>query len=140
MRKSFVSSPLRNNLPMPNSIVLGVDPGLANCGWSVVQHTAGKYCHIDSGVILTRAHAPIGKRLETRYKMIRQMLTKHSPDIVSIESVFFNRNISYSVIKSRRQRVFFDLFMNVRRGQDRGERSKTGRVGDFLNANALHDP
>ena len=94
MRKSFVSSPLRNNLPMPNSIVLGVDPGLANCGWSVVQHTAGKYCHIDSGVILTRAHAPIGKRLETHYKMIRQMLTKHSPDIVSIESVFFNRNIS----------------------------------------------
>ena len=77
-----------------NNTVLGIDPGISNTGWSVVKHAAGKYQHVDSRVILTHAHAPIGKRLETHYKMIRQLLTEHSPDLVSIESVFFNRNIS----------------------------------------------
>ena len=46
----------------PNSIVLGIDPGISNTGWAVVKHAAGKYRYVDSCVILTHAHAPIGKR------------------------------------------------------------------------------
>ena len=78
----------------PNSIVLGIDPGISNTGWAVVKHAAGKYRYVDSCVILTHAHAPIGKRLDMHYTRIRELLTEHSPDMVSIESVFFNRNIS----------------------------------------------
>ena len=74
--------------------VLGIDPGIGNTGWSVVKHAAGKYQHVDSCVILTHAHAPIGKRLSTHYTLIRQLMTEHSPDLVSIESVYFNRNVS----------------------------------------------
>ena len=74
--------------------VLGIDPGIGNTGWAIVKHTAGKYQYVDSGVILTRAHAPIGKRLDTHYTLIRQLMTEHSPDLVSIEAIFFNRNIS----------------------------------------------
>ena len=79
---------------MTNNTVLGIDPGIGNTGWAIVKHEANRYEHIDSGVILTRTHAPIGKRLDTHYKMIRQLITEHSPDLVSIESVFFNRNIT----------------------------------------------
>ena len=83
------------DLPDGASItVLGIDPGIGNTGWSVVKHAAGKYQSVDSGVILTRAHAKIGKRLDTHYTMIRQHLTEHSPDLVSIEAIFFNRNVS----------------------------------------------
>ena len=74
--------------------VLGIDPGIGNTGWAIVKHEANRYEHIDSGVILTHAHVPIGKRLSTHYTMIRQLITEHSPDLVSIESVYFNRNIS----------------------------------------------
>ena len=77
-----------------NNTVLGIDPGISNTGWSIVKHAAGKYRYVDSRVILTHAHAPIGKRLDTHYTRIRQLLTEHSPDLVSIESVYFNRNIS----------------------------------------------
>ena len=77
-----------------NSVVLGVDPGISNTGWSIVKRNGSGYQHIDSGMILTHAHAPIGKRLDTHYTMIRELLTEHSPDIVSIEAIFFNRNIS----------------------------------------------
>ena len=83
------------DLPDGASItVLGIDPGISNTGWAVVERAAGKYRYVDSRVILTHAHAPIGKRLETHYTMIRQLITEHSPDLVSIESVYFNRNIS----------------------------------------------
>ena len=88
----------------PNSIVLGVDPGIHSTGWAVVKHTAGKYCHVDSGVILTHAHAPIGKRLDTHYTRIRELLTEHSPDLVSIEAIFFNRNISSCISTASEKR------------------------------------
>ena len=81
-------------MPNPNSIVLGIDPGIHSTGWSVVKHAAAKYQHVDSGVILTHAHALIGKRLDTHYTMIRELLREHSPDIVSIEAIFFNKNIT----------------------------------------------
>ena len=83
------------DLPDGASItVLGIDPGIGNTGWSVVKRTAGKYHYVESGVILTRAHAPIGNRLDTHYTLIRQLMTEHNPDLVSIEAIFFNRNIS----------------------------------------------
>ena len=72
----------------------GIDPGIGNTGWALVERLPSGYCLLHSGVICTAARTPIGKRLNTHYSMIRKLITEHSPDLVSIESVFFNRNIT----------------------------------------------
>ena len=59
-----------------------------------MRRTATGYRLRDSGVICTVPHAPLGYRLNHHYEAVREILTEHSPTLVSIESVFFNRNIS----------------------------------------------
>ena len=77
-----------------NPLALGLDPGIGNCGYAIVQRLPNRYHLLHSGVIYTSSRAPLGVRLQTHYSTIRELLTEFSPDLVSIESVFFNKNIS----------------------------------------------
>ena len=72
----------------------GIDPGIGNTGWALVERLPSGYCLLHSGVICTAARTPIGKRLDTHYSKITELLTEHTPATVVIESVFFNRNIT----------------------------------------------
>ena len=77
-----------------NTLALGLDPGIGNCGYAIVQRLANRYDLLYSGVIYTPPRTSLGTRLQTHYLRIREVLTEYSPDFVSIESVFFNKNIS----------------------------------------------
>ena len=52
---------------------------------------------MDSGIIKTPSKTPLGLRLKTHYTEIQELLEKHNPDLVCIEAVFHNRNISSSI-------------------------------------------
>ena len=73
---------------------LGIDPGLANCGWSVVHRLQSKYHLITSGCLHTPKTKTLGSRLASIYAGMCQLLTEHDPDRVCIEAVFFNKNVS----------------------------------------------
>ena len=75
-------------------LALGLDPGIGNTGYALVQRLPSRYQLLHSGVIFTSPRAPLGYRLNIHYATIRELLTEFSPDLVSIESVFFNKNIS----------------------------------------------
>ena len=75
-------------------LALGIDPRIGNTGYAFVQRSPNRYALLHSGVIYTSPRAPLGYRLDMHYATIRELLTEHSPDLVSIESVFFNKNIS----------------------------------------------
>ena len=77
-----------------NTLVLGLDPGIGNCGYAIVERLPNGYHLLHSGVIYTSPRVSLGNRLQTHYSTIREVLTEFSPDFVSIESVFFNKNIS----------------------------------------------
>ena len=76
---------------------LGIDPGIGNCGWSVVARGVSKYRLIASGYIQTFAGAAEGSRLASIYGGVCQILTEHAPGVVCIEAVFFNKNVSSCV-------------------------------------------
>ena len=45
-------------------IILGIDPGLASCGWAVIEETRDKRLEIrNCGVIKTSPDVSFGKRL-----------------------------------------------------------------------------
>lgn len=74
---------------------LGIDPGISNTGWAIVGRTArGKFSVLDAGVITTPKTEPEAKRLCKIYDQVFDMLVDESPNLLAVEKVFYNRNIS----------------------------------------------
>ena len=72
--------------------ILGIDPGLAIVGWSVLEYKSGRFKAVDYGAIRTAAHTPIESRLVSIYRQLSQIIEKYKPERMSIEELFFNTN------------------------------------------------
>lgn len=79
-------------------IVLGVDPGTQVTGYGVVGATSpNSMSLIECGVIRTQARNPLPSRLHEIYDGISELLRRHKPDVMSIEDVFYARNVRTTV-------------------------------------------
>jgi crossover junction endodeoxyribonuclease RuvC len=77
-------------------IILGIDPGSAITGYAILKNEKGnKQCLkvIDFGCITTDKIMPTGERLEKVYKEITKIIKKYKPDVMSIESLYFFKNL-----------------------------------------------
>jgi crossover junction endodeoxyribonuclease RuvC len=74
-------------------IVLGIDPGLANTGFGVVQRRRGRLAALDGGVITTRSELPAERRLATLHADICDLMLRHEPDAVALEELYFGQNV-----------------------------------------------
>jgi len=74
-------------------IVLGIDPGLANTGYGVVARGQGRLTALDGGVIETAAETPRERRLADIHEAIEELLSRHAPDAVALEELYFGRNV-----------------------------------------------
>ena len=73
-------------------IVLGIDPGLANTGWAIVERR-GNLCRARAyGCISTPAGEPINERLGTIFRGIREVVERYHPTDMAIEEIFFGQN------------------------------------------------
>lgn len=77
---------------MGGRIVLGVDPGTAVTGYGVVEETGSGLSALDFGVIRTPSTDPLSQRLLSLAQAFGHLLDRFSPDVVAVESIFFNRN------------------------------------------------
>ncbi len=73
-------------------IILGLDPGYAIFGYGIVEMKGNKFRPIDFGVITTKANEKMEDRLNKIYDSLMEIISKHKPDAVSIEELFFNTN------------------------------------------------
>jgi crossover junction endodeoxyribonuclease RuvC len=74
-------------------IVLGIDPGLANTGYGVVQRRGGRLLALDGGVIETRAGVPQERRLADIHAGVDALMREHAPDAVALEELYFGQNV-----------------------------------------------
>ena len=75
--------------------VMGVDPGLTRCGLSVVESGRGRnVVALDVDVVRTPSHAPLAKRLLAISEAVEHWLATHQPDVVAIERVFSQVNVT----------------------------------------------
>jgi crossover junction endodeoxyribonuclease RuvC len=82
-------------------LVLGIDPGTANTGYGVVRGagSAGAFPSlVECGVIRTRARDPLPSRLREIYEGVRELIERHRPDALSVEDVFYSRNVRTTVV------------------------------------------
>ncbi len=74
--------------------VLGIDPGLANTGWGVVDFLDSRYKLIDYGVIETKKENTHGERLLEIYNRMQSVVNEFKPDVAGMESLFFSKNVT----------------------------------------------
>ena len=80
-------------------LVLGIDPGTANTGYGVVRGGgAATPVLVECGVIRTRARDALPVRLREIYEGVHELLQRHTPDAVSVEDVFYSRNVRTTVV------------------------------------------
>jgi crossover junction endodeoxyribonuclease RuvC len=74
--------------------ILGLDPGLAETGFGIIDVQGSRYFHICHGVISTPADMDIGKRLNFIYNELVGLVKKFSPNEAGIENLYFAKNIT----------------------------------------------
>jgi crossover junction endodeoxyribonuclease RuvC len=74
-------------------IVLGIDPGLANTGYGVVQRRDGRLVALDGGVIETASELARERRLAEIHEDVERLIAEHEPDAVALEELYFGQNV-----------------------------------------------
>jgi crossover junction endodeoxyribonuclease RuvC len=77
--------------------ILGIDPGTGICGFGVIEMKKNKPIMIDNGVISTPPHTPLPERLEDIFDSLNEIIKLDKPDVVSIEKLFFTKNITTGI-------------------------------------------
>lgn len=72
--------------------VLGIDPGLRNTGFGIIEVVDNKPYYITSGVITTNSEESLPLRIKTILDGLSQIIKDYQPNISSIEKVFVNVN------------------------------------------------
>lgn len=73
-------------------IVIGIDPGISNTGYGVVERRGGVLRALDGGVIVTGPSTPLERRLAAIAERIDALIVEHEPEAMAIESIFFGKN------------------------------------------------
>lgn len=86
-------------------IIMGIDPGLANTGWGVVE-TRGAMCRARAyGCVTTSANMPIAERLGKIFSEISGAIDRYGPTQLAIEKVFFGENVRSAIATAQARGV-----------------------------------
>ncbi|MGE5561220.1 MAG: crossover junction endodeoxyribonuclease RuvC [Chloroflexota bacterium] len=78
-------------------IVLGVDPGTAITGFGIISADGDRLDLVDYGCIRTEAREGITRRLRDIHSAVNHLIAAHRPDLLAIEELFFNRNVTTAI-------------------------------------------
>ena len=85
--------------------VIGIDPGTGILGFGVIDVTKNKPTLVTAGVVTTPAHTPLDERLEDIYDSLTDIIAETKPDVMSIEKLFFARNVTTAMSVSHARGV-----------------------------------
>ena len=76
------------------TIALGIDPGLANTGWGVVERDGSRYRCLAYGCVATSSEMELSRRLKKIHDQMAAVIDRYGPTCVGIETVWFGENIT----------------------------------------------
>ena len=79
-------------------IVLGIDPGLTKTGFGLLSISNDIPKIIDYGIIEPNKSDNLSKRLYSIYTDMNQLIEMFNPTIVSIEDIFYGRNVKSALL------------------------------------------
>ena len=77
--------------------ILGIDPGYATIGFGLVEAERAQMHMVTYGAITTPAGIPLSRRLYQIDRDMEELISKLKPDVIAIEELFFNTNITTGI-------------------------------------------
>jgi crossover junction endodeoxyribonuclease RuvC len=72
--------------------ILGLDPGLAQMGWGVIDVSGSRLSHVAHGVIATKTAMGLGVRLMLLHRELTLIIQNHAPVAIAVEQAFVARD------------------------------------------------
>ncbi|MDP4893010.1 crossover junction endodeoxyribonuclease RuvC, partial [Cypionkella sp.] len=75
--------------------VLGIDPGLRNLGWGVIDVTGSRLSHVANGICHSTRGDEVGdlaQRLVSLHSQLTEVLRAFAPDAAAVEHTFVNKD------------------------------------------------
>lgn len=77
---------------MPKVRIIGIDPGLRNTGWGVIEAEGTSISYVADGSVHSDADAPLAMRLLQIHQQLAEILRRYDPDEAAIEETFVNKD------------------------------------------------
>lgn len=78
---------------MGNAIrILGIDPGLRNTGWGIVEVSGSHLAFVASGTIKSDAVLMLSERLCQLHDGLKEVIGQYQPDEAAVEQTFVNKD------------------------------------------------
>ena len=71
--------------------ILGIDPGLRNLGWGVIDVDGSRLRHVANGICRSTGDT-LAERLLSLHDMLTQVLKHHAPTAAAVEQTFVNKD------------------------------------------------
>ena len=78
-------------------LIMGIDPGLANTGWGIIEVSGSRKRCVAYGCFTTSAEDPTDTRLKVIHDGIRSVIARYRPTELGIESIFFAANVRSAI-------------------------------------------
>ena len=78
-------------------VIMGIDPGLANTGWGVVECRGPKIKPVAYGCITTGTHLELPARLAIIHDNLCEMIDRYRPVALSVEGIYFGVNTKSAI-------------------------------------------
>ena len=71
--------------------ILGIDPGLQNMGWGVIEAQGSRLSHVANGTCHSHGH-DLAARLLSLHEQLTEVLLRFAPDCAAVEQTFVNKD------------------------------------------------
>ena len=71
--------------------IIGVDPGLRNLGWGVIEANGVRLSHVANGVIQSQG-TDLAQRLLCLFEALSEVVATYRPEAAAVELTFVNRD------------------------------------------------
>jgi crossover junction endodeoxyribonuclease RuvC len=78
-------------------IIIGIDPGTATTGYSIIKMEEGKPILLEASAFLTPSDAELQDRLLMLHGMLNKKIDEFNPERIVIEKIFFNTNAKTAI-------------------------------------------
>ncbi|MBF0334869.1 MAG: crossover junction endodeoxyribonuclease RuvC [Alphaproteobacteria bacterium] len=73
-------------------LLLGLDPGLRNTGWGLVEAAGNRLRQVADGVVHSDQALSLAERLAQLHRGVAEIVARFAPDEAAVEETFVNRN------------------------------------------------
>lgn len=85
--------------------ILGIDPGTSRMGFGIIEIDKISTNLVDAGVITTSVNQSDSLRLKIIYDDLAEIITANQPTVISVEKLFFAKNVTNAMTVSQARGV-----------------------------------